>query len=157
MLPAPIKRVVQLYGRITDLLERFGAPLFDLGVRLWIAQVFFLSGRTKLRDWDSTISLFENDYNVPRLPPEIAAYLGTTFELAMPVFLAFGLASRLAALPLIGMSVVIQFVLGAANPDYDNVEHFYWIFLLAMIAIRGPGPISLDQLIAKYFARNAGR
>ena len=66
----------------------------------------------------------------------------------MPVFLVLGLASRLAALPLIGMTLVIQFVL-AADPAYDNVEHFYWLFLLGMIVIRGPGVLSLDYLIKR--------
>ena len=70
------------------------------------------------------------------LPPEVAAVLGTTFELGMPIFLVLGLGARLAALPLIGMACVIQFVLGANNPDYDNVEHFYWLFLLLMIVFR---------------------
>jgi putative oxidoreductase len=75
--------------------------------------------------------------------------MGTTFELGMPIFLALGLFARLAALPLIGMSLVIQFVLGASNPDYDNVEHFYWLFLLAMIVVRGPGVLSLDYLLRR--------
>jgi len=81
---------------------------------------------------------------VPLLPPEVAAILGTTFELGMPVFLVLGLGARFAALPLLGMACIIQFVLGANNPDYDNVEHFYWMFLLAMIVVRGAGTLSLD-------------
>lgn len=143
--------VADFYARVTALLQRFAAPVFDLAVRLYIAQVFFMSGRTKIADWETTVYLFESEYNVPVLPPEIAAYIGTTFELLMPVFLIVGLASRLAALPLIGMACVIQFVLGSANPDYDSVEHFYWMFLLAMIVIRGPGLLSLDHLIRKRF------
>ena len=121
--------------------------MFDLVVRLFIANVFFKSGLTKIKDWDITVSLFADEYQVPVLPPEVAAALGTTFELSMPVLLVLGLGARLAALPLFGMACVIQFVLGAANPDYDNPMHFYWMFLLGMIAIKGPGPISLDYLI----------
>ena len=71
----------------------------------------------------------------------------------MPVLLTLGLFSRLAALPLIGMTLVIQFVLGASNPDYDNTEHFYWLFLLASIVIRGPGIISLDAAIRRRLTR----
>ena len=141
------------YDRVTAILQRYAAPAFDLVARLWIARVFFLSGRIKIADWDSTVYLFENEYKVPVLPPELAAYIGTSFELMMPVFLAFGLASRLAALPLICMACVIQFVLGAANPDYDHVEHYYWLFLLTMIVIRGPGPLSIDHLIRNKLAR----
>ena len=58
-----------------------GAPLADLGVRLFVAAVFFQSGMTKIANWDSTLSLFENEYAVPFLPPELAAVLGTGVEL----------------------------------------------------------------------------
>ena len=146
-------RLASIHTQITGFLDRYIGPLLDLAVRLWIADVFFQSGRTKLADWAITVSLFEDDYKVPLLPPEVAAVFGTTFELGMPVFLTLGLASRLAALPLIAMTCVIQFVLGGANPDYDSVEHFYWLFLLGMIVIKGPGPISLDHLIRARFAK----
>jgi putative oxidoreductase len=146
-------RLVSIHTQATAALDRYVGPLFDLAVRLWIARVFFQSGRTKLADWAITVSLFQDEYNVPLLPPAVAAVFGTTFELAMPVFLVLGLASRLAALPLIAMTCVIQFVLGSANPDYDSAEHFYWLFLLGMIVIKGPGAISLDRLIRARFAK----
>lgn len=142
-----IARLASIHIKITDVLARYASPVFDLLVRLFIAEVFFRSGRTKIKDWDITVGLFADEYKVPVLPPELAAALGATFELAMPVFLVLGLGARLAALPLIGMACVIQFVLGAANPDYNSTEHFYWMFLLGMIVIKGPGPISLDYLI----------
>ena len=133
-----------------DLIEAWAAPVLQLAIRLWIARVFFNSGLTKIQDWDATLFLFQEEYRVPLLPTSVAALMGTTFELAMPVLLVVGLATRLAALPLIGMSLVIQFVLGATNPAYDNVEHFYWLFLLLVIAIRGPGPLSLDHLLSRW-------
>ncbi len=150
---AGVMRISELVDRITALLQRYGAPVFDLTVRLWIARVFFMSGRVKIADWESTIYLFEDEYKVPVIPPELAAYIGTTFELTMPVLLVVGFASRLAALPLIAMACVIQFVLGASNPDYDHVEHLYWLFLLAMIVVRGPGVLSVDHLIRQRFSR----
>jgi putative oxidoreductase len=140
------------YARATAVLERYAAPVFDLAVRFWMARVFFNSGRVKIADWNSTIYLFRDEYKVPVLPPEVAAVIGTTFELGMPIFLVLGLCARLAALPLIGMACVIQFVLGASNPDYDNVEHFYWLFLLTLIVVRGPGTLSLDWLVRRKFA-----
>lgn len=146
-----IAAVTNLYVRATAVLPHYAAPVFDLGVRLYIADVFFSSGRTKIADWDSTVSLFESEYQVPLLPPELAAYLGTAFELLMPLFLIVGFAARVAALPLLGMACVIQFVLGGANPDYDNAQHFHWMFLLGMIVIRGAGTLSLDHLIRKRF------
>lgn len=151
-----VVQFADLYDRAVAALQHYAAPIYDLAVRLWIAQVFFLSGRTKIADWDSTVYLFEDEYKVPILPPEIAAYIGTTFELLMPVFLIVGLASRLAALPLIGMACVIQFVLGGSNPDYDNVEHIYWLFLLVSIVIRGPGPLSADHFIRTRLTAGRG-
>jgi putative oxidoreductase len=145
LLRAPVARV---HEQLTAWLQRIASPVFDLLVRLWVARVFFLSGRTKIADWDTTLELFREEYRVPLLPVPVAATLGAGFELTMPVFLVLGLGARLAALPLIAMALVIQFVLGQANPDYDNVEHIYWLFLLGMIAIKGAGPLSLDALIA---------
>ena len=153
VLSAALYRAYPFFGRVTGLLERYGAPLWDLAVRLWITQVFFASGLVKIRDWDSTLYLFAEEYKVPILPVDVAATLGTTFELGMPILLTLGLFSRLAALPLIAMTCIIQFVLGAANPDYDHVEHAYWLFLLASIVIRGAGPISLDGALKRYLSR----
>ncbi|MBM3516364.1 MAG: DoxX family protein [Alphaproteobacteria bacterium] len=134
-------------------LETWVAPLVDLAVRLWIARVFFNSGLAKIDDWNSTIFLFELEYQVPILPPAAAATLATIIELGMPVLLILGLFARLAALPLLGMALVIQFVLGASNPAYDHVEHFYWMLLLLIIIVRGAGALSLDRLLARRFLK----
>ena len=138
---------------VTAALQTWAAPLLDLAMRLWIARIFFNSGLTKPRDWESTLFLFEYEYQVPILPNGLAAFLATATEIAAPVFLVIGLASRLAALPMLAMALVIQFALGAVNPAFDNVEHFYWMFVLAMIVARGPGRISLDHYIARRFAQ----
>ena len=71
-----------------------------LAARLYVAQVFWLSGLTKIRDWGTTIALFENEYHVPLLPPELATYMGTAGELGLPVLLVLGLGGRFAALGL---------------------------------------------------------
>jgi len=155
-IPAPgiafTAQAAKTVRRTVDLIEAWAAPVLQLAIRLWIARVFFNSGLTKIQDWDATLFLFQEEYRVPLLPTSVAALMGTTFELAMPVLLVVGLATRLAALPLIGMSLVIQFVLGATNPAYDNVEHFYWLFLLLVIAIRGPGPLSVDHLLSRWIS-----
>jgi putative oxidoreductase len=142
-----IETLTANYRRATGAIERWIAPLFDLMIRVMIGSVFFRSGPQKIQDWDSTVFLFQEEYKVPLLPPEVAAVTGTFNELVMPLLLFVGLASRLAALPLIGMTLVIQFVLGAINPAYDSMEHFYWLALLAMVVVRGPGRLSLDHLI----------
>ncbi len=147
-----ISKIVPLVRTVKALLSTFAAPVLDLSIRIWIGLVFFRSGLLKAQDWESTVFLFKDEYHLPILPPEVAAALGMTAEIAMPVFLFIGLAARLAAVPLILMTCVIQFVLGASMPDYDSTEHFYWLFLLAMVVVRGPGTLSLDHLIAKRFA-----
>ena len=142
---------------VTEALQTWAAPLLDLAMRLWIARIFFNSGLTKLRDWEATLFLFEYEYQVPVLPHGLAASFATATEIAAPVFLVVGLASRLAAIPMLAMALVIQFALGSVNPAFDNVEHFYWMFVLAMIVTRGPGRISLDHYLARRFARRAGQ
>ncbi|PWC40431.1 DoxX family protein [Azospirillum sp. TSO22-1] len=151
--------MASIVGQVDGVIGRlnaWGAPLLQLAIRLWIAKVFFTSGLTKIQDWDTTVLLFAEEYKVPLLSPDVAAALGTTFELGMPVLLAVGLFSRLAALPLLGMALVIQFVLGAANPAYDSVEHVYWMFLLLTIVVHGPGRLSLDGVL-RGLCRNGKR
>src|SRR5262245_61463535 len=71
--------------------------------------------------------------------PDAAAYLSTIAEHVFPV----GLASRLSALGLFGMTMVIQlFVVPGGWP-----EHILWLSVLTLIIARGPGAISIDHLI----------
>jgi putative oxidoreductase len=89
---------------------------------------------------------------VPFLAPWLAACLVTTIELVCPVLLVLGLAARLAALPMLAMALVIQFVIGSADPAFYMTEHYYWMFLLALIVTKGPGRLSLDHLLARRVA-----
>jgi NADH dehydrogenase FAD-containing subunit/uncharacterized membrane protein YphA (DoxX/SURF4 family) len=136
-----------LAQRVVGLLDRYAQPLYQLFVRLWMAEIFWASGMSKIASWETTVDLFREEYKVPLLPPELAAYLGTATELGAPVLLALGLGTRFAALPLICMTLVIQFTY------LDKLEHFYWMMLLAHIALRGAGAVSLDALIGRRFAR----
>lgn len=138
-------------GIATRSAERWLAPLADLFARIILFRVFFFAGWAKVGNWQGTLQLFEFEYQVPLLPPELAALAGTAVELGCSTLLLLGLASRLAALPLIGLTAVIQFVLGAMNPAYDNLEHFLWLALLLHLVARGAGPLSLDRLIARRF------
>jgi putative oxidoreductase len=150
--PSPfIRDCVDTYGRACAETEKFLVPLFGLGVRVWISLIFFKSGVQKINDWDSTLFLFTEEYQLPILAPNLASVLATTFELAMPVMLVLGFATRLSALPLLAMAAVIQFVLGSVNPAYLNVEHYYWMFMLGHIVVFGPGKISMDHAIRRMF------
>jgi putative oxidoreductase len=130
-----------------------GAHALDLAIRLYVAQVFFRSGLLKIGNWDGTLYLFENEYKVPLLPPEAAAWLGTFAELFFPVFLALGLAARLAAAALFAFNIVavVSFwhVLGANQAALNS--HWYWGVLLAVTLLHGPGKLSLDHWIWNRF------
>lgn len=114
--------------------------------RIAIAGVFWRSGQTKVNGFsirEETFYLFREEYKVPLLPPDLAAYLSTIGEHVFPVLLVIGLASRLSALGLLGMTLVIQlFVVPGGWP-----EHLLWFALLISIIARGPGAISFDHLI----------
>ncbi len=121
-------------------------PLAALLARLYVAQVFFLAGLTKLRDWETTLFLFTDEYKVPLLPPAVAAVLGTGGELVLPVLLALGLCGRLGALGLSVVNVVAVVSLSEIAPAALQ-QHMLWGALLAGVAIYGPGPWSLDRFL----------
>ncbi|ODS00206.1 DoxX family protein [Methyloceanibacter methanicus] len=127
--------------------ERIPYSLVALVARLSVASVFWRSAQTKVDGFlqvkSSTFYLFREEYKVPLIPPDIAAYLATYQELIGAVLLVIGLATRLTALAFIGMVAVIQiFVFPEGWPD-----HILWFALLFLLLARGPGAISLDHLI----------
>lgn len=140
-------KILKTYLALIKVLEKFGLPIFAFFIRFWMAKIFWYSGMTKIANWQSTVYLFKEEYKVPLFPPELAAYFSTTFELACPVLLVLGLATRLATLPLLAMTAVIQFTY------LDLIDHRYWAMLLIFILLYGPGKLSLDHLIAKHFIK----
>jgi putative oxidoreductase len=131
----------------------FAAPAGDLILRAWVAYAFWVAGRIKIQSWDSTLYLFENEYAVPLLPPDAAAYLGTFVELVFPVLLAVGLAGRFVALALFCYNIVAVISypdLGAAGFE----QHKVWGIMLLVSLLHGPGKLSLDYWIGKYFFRD---
>ncbi len=139
---------LDLYYRSSRLLLH-AAPALDLGLRLFLANVFFKSGLTKIQTWDSTLYLFREEYKVPLLPPDFAAYLGTASELAFPVLLVLGLFGRFGALGLTILNAV------AAYSYYDQLseaglnQHLYWGLLLGVLLLHGMGKWSADAWLEK--------
>ncbi|HEY8876612.1 MAG TPA: DoxX family protein [Roseateles sp.] len=119
-----------------------------LAARLYVARIFFMSGLTKLRDWSSTLALFNDVYQVPLLPPTLAAYMGTAGELALPVLLVLGLATRFAGA---GMFVVnLMAALSLMADDFSpaaQAQHTLWGVLALLIALFGAGRWSVDRFI----------
>jgi len=152
------------------------SPLLDLGLRLWVARVFWNSGLTKIQSWDTTLMLFEYEYAVPLLPSNVAAVLATGVELAAPVLLVLGLGTRVSALALFVLNAVAViaysdisiaglkealFVLNAvAVIAYSDIsiaglkDHYLWGALLMVTFFHGPGKLSVDHFLSKKLRDN---
>ncbi len=142
--------IFKKFFAVTDFLS----PFADLGLRLWIANIFWKSGVLKTRDWDITITLFTEEHPIPNpfgegiVNPQFAAFLGVGFELLCPFLLVIGLGSRFATVPLLIMTAVIQFTY------QSNIEHLLWTLILVTILLKGPGRFSIDHFIkAKYMPK----
>ena len=141
--PSSERPLTVMIGRVIRWLD--GVPYWVLAIplRFAVATVFWNSAMTKLANWETAISLFTEEYKVPLLPPEFAAYMAATIELTTPVLLVLGLATRPAALVLLGMTTVIEvFVYPQAWPT-----HIQWAAMLLVLLCRGPGKLSLDHLL----------
>jgi putative oxidoreductase len=129
--------------RIRRALDGISYSLLALPLRFAVATVFWNSAMAKRANWETTISLFSDEYQLPLIPPEVAAYLATSIEISTPVLLVLGLLTRPAALVLLGMTAVIEiFVYPQAWPT-----HIQWAAMLLILLCRGPGKFSLDHLI----------
>ena len=119
--------------------------LLAIPLRLAVAVVFWNSAQAHLASWDTTLYLFANQYNVPLLPSDLAAYMAVSIEVSTPILLVLGLLTRPAALVLLGMVTVIEvFVYPQAWPT-----HIQWAAMLLVLLCRGPGALSLDALIRR--------
>lgn len=144
-------------GRMLRWFDRIPYALLAFPLRIAVATVFWNSAMAKLANWDTTISLFTDDYKVPLLTPEVAAYMAMTIELITPVLLVLGLFTRPAALVLLGMTSVIEiFVYPQAWPT-----HIQWAAMLLVLLSRGAGAWSIDHLLWRRFGhlfdRDAGQ
>ena len=142
-----IDKVQNAWSPLTRLLDAL-QPLAALLARLYVAQVFFLSGLTKLRDWGTTVALFTDEYKIPLLSPQIAAAMGTAGELVLPVLLVLGLAGRFSALGLFVVNAVAVIALSEIAPAALQ-QHILWGTLLVALAIYGLGPWSVDRWLKR--------
>jgi putative oxidoreductase len=128
-----------------DWLGRFPLSIIQLAMRIGVGSVFFKAGLLKYASWELTVKLFEDEYKVPILPPEVAARIAMFQELTIPILLFLGLGTRIATVPLLGMIAVIQTFV------YPNAwtDHLTWGSILVFLLTRGPGVFSLDYLIER--------
>lgn len=141
---------VALIERAIALFERIPYSVLGLAARVFPAAVFWQSGQTKVDGFglsDSAVFLFQEEYKLPLVDPTIAAYGAAVAEHLLPILLVIGLASRFAALGLLGMTLVIEiFVYPDAWPT-----HGVWAACFLVVVARGPGAVSLDHLIARWW------
>jgi putative oxidoreductase len=135
--------------RALDLL----AHAFALFLRIWVSWVFLKSGLLKIESWDQTLSLFQDEYRVPLLPPTLAAYVGTFGELFFPILVILGLAGRLSAIGLFAVNAlaVISYAHVLYQEGFEAAigQHYLWGLMLLVIICYGPGAISADKLLAR--------
>ena len=151
---------------VNALFARIPEDAIKLLARVSLAVTFWASGQTKIEGlvldpigWnvelgvphvsENAIELFRSEYALPLVDPTVATYMAAIAEHALPLLLLFGLATRLSALGLLVMTLVIQtFVYPSAYPT-----HGLWAALLLYLMARGPGRLSMDHLIARRYGR----
>ncbi|TEW52528.1 DoxX family protein [Psychromonas algicola] len=140
--------LINFYEQAVKALQQYIEPLVLLAARLWVANVFWKSGYLKVTTWDSTLYLFKEEYQVPLIPWELAAYLATAAELVLPIFFVLGLLTRPVAIGLfmVNMVAVISYPVLWKGGFYD---HQLWGALILMNIMWGAGKISVDHLLTR--------
>ena len=138
----------KLYTLFNDFCADIGAPIINLGVRIYIAySVFLVSGLAKLQDYEETVELFDaaedGDFALPFLSAEPAAFLATAGEIVLPILLILGLLTRFSAAGLLVMTLVIQVFV------FDLEVHYWWMAVLTLLIGYGGGKLSLDYWLLK--------
>jgi len=143
--------LIELYQSAVEKMHTFFTPLLLLFTRLWVASIFLKSGYLKITTWDSTLYLFEEEYQVPFVPWEMAAYLGTAAELIIPVFIILGLLTRpmAVALFMVNVTAVVSY---PVLWDGGFFDHQLWGAMILMNIVWGAGTLSVDHILKKRFA-----
>ena len=136
------------YSHITtrffvQVVQKLVWPKAELAIRLWLAKIFFVSGVLKLTSWQTALDLAAHEYPVSWMSPLTAAYTGVSIEVLGGVLLAAGFMTRYAAVPMLILSLVIQFF----YLPFDS--QLFWAALLGWYAIMGAGPLSVDRLLRR--------
>lgn len=163
--PRPASPIVSLPGSLINLFSRIPDSLIALIGRFSIAAIFWKSGQTKIEGlaidlvsgefqfgWphlsESALELFRSEYQLPLLPPELAAPMAAFGEHLFPILILLGLATRFSSLALLIMTMTIQiFVYPDAYPT-----HGVWAAVLLVLIARGPGVVSIDHWLAKRYS-----
>lgn len=143
-----LRRVGTIVRCANAVMARVPDGLLQLLARVAIAPTFFRSGQAKINGFsvnDSTVFLFEHEFGMPF--PVLSAHLAALAENILPVLLVVGFATRLSALALFIMTIVIQIV----APQGFWTFHILWFSVLLYVLAKGPGPVSVDHLIERAY------
>ena len=144
--------VIKIHDNLGRALDQLRSPLLA-AIRLWVSWQFLKAGWLKLIQWDTTIELFRNEYQVPVLPPTAAALAGTFGELFFPLLLVLGLCARAGAVGLFAVNLLAAIsywhVLGQEGFEAAVAQHVLWGLMLLVIAVFGAGDYSLDRMLEK--------
>lgn len=144
-----LRIVADFNARLARILD-WCSPAWLLALRLYVADVFFTAGLTKIRDFSSTVALFENEYRVPVISPMLAAASGTAAELVLPILLALGIASRPTAILLF----VFNAIACISYPEISDAgikDHVAWGVMLLVVVFHGGGRFTIDAWVARRF------
>jgi putative oxidoreductase len=159
-----IMSLESIHARLAHALSGL-APVVLLLFRVWVALAFWRAGVVKIEDPMGTSYLFNNEYHVPLLSGDTAAFIGTWIELVTPWFLLFGLAGRLTAVFLFVYNIMAVvsypglwsngFWVGLVGSDFN--DHKIWAMMLLALMAWGPGLLSIDRLIARFWPDTRAR
>jgi putative oxidoreductase len=156
-----MNKFLHLHQSLTNFdgkLQSGARAIVELSLRGFISWQFLKSGWIKLQDWPSTLELFREEYQVPLVSPEFAAYLGTGGELIFSVLLMIGLFSRLAGVGLFTvnlMALVSYPILWTLECPAGLNDHFYWGGLLLLTVVWGPDKLSCDRFLQRLLQKNS--
>ncbi len=143
-----MKKYLTMDAWMSEFLQ-FPQHVFLVGLRLWLAWIFFRSGLVKLQSWDVTLELFSFEYTVPWLSPVVAAWLATAAELCLPALLLFGVLTRPAVCALFVLNVVAMLSYPDISPAGEK-DHQLWGLSMVCIFLLGAGRFSLDHLARRW-------
>jgi putative oxidoreductase len=153
----PVLDVIKIHDSLGRALDQLRSPLLA-AIRVWVSWQFLKAGWLKLVNWDTTIELFRSEYQVPVLPPMVAAVAGTVGELFFPLLLVLGLCTRAGGLGLFAVNLLAAVsywhVLGQEGFEAAVAQHVLWGLMLLVVAVFGAGDFSLDRMLERR--RRAG-
>jgi putative oxidoreductase len=148
-----IERFSRVRERVVSTTEkmRWLAPLL---LRITVGITFVLTGWGKVQNIGKVIAFFQ-ELGIPAA--EIQAPFVAYTELVCGVLILVGLATRLAAVPLAGTMIVALITAKRADihgiGDLVGQTEFVYLVVFVVIAVLGPGAVSIDKLLSGKLER----